>query len=1190
MNTLISLFNSSSVEFLTDELIKSSGKEIKNHHVFQLDEKEGLLDRFDPDGIMGGQMSTKENGGYSCTCGGLAGEINEGMTCPECQTKVSLLDKDPYLYISLPEGMSYLGINEELVASFIGLKKDEIHEFLGGKVGIYKNFNNKEKIFEYELKPLRQFIPDPAEEKKADEIAREKYMKNEYFAGAGATEKLLDSLDWEEIISRLRRSAVSEKMKYDRALEQDKDSVKNEEIGKVIKSSSLSYALKKEKILEMAIYMKNSGMNPSNLILHKIPVIPPSWRPVNDSQSFNRFGDINLAISRLMREIENFNEMKKSGVLTRNGRYGTALFLEAEKKIQYQIDKYFNFAGKAKENVREKDAFDFISNKHGFKERILGVRIVFSSNSQVTANPDLELDELSVSMDKAFEVQELHVVYYLCDKWGFSASQALNEIYKKSDKAIDALLKVNDIYPVNVFRHPAQGQGNGLMMKLKIHKGDHAGIRSEVFASLHLGDHDGDLAILTGRPESAKEAAIQFERSKPTALYFSQETGKASFDVNKQGVMGLADLTDDSRLFVLGDDYRLVGEKKRIGESKTLVFAKDGDFKEVELPAGSELKIKKGDVVKKGEVFAYPPKIDIEKLEAVFTEKGDDAFRHIVKDLKWSDVPVSFEAEGQKIETTVGRLILWREVNAKGYEFSDFSPFNRPLDNKVISGIVSDYLKRTDSEQAFKFAGFLQQVGARSIVRTMTSRDFRPVVEPSEEKKRELASSSVLYGTVEDDKSYKELLEQVKVKLAEDPDNFVNFCLNKGVAGKEYQLVQMFLSSHDLRDIAGENHAPGYISVAKGYPLMSQAQSYPMGVQGAAKGFVEIVGHIRNIVVPLMRNVNIEKEDCGTPLVENVSYKETYGYLNKVLGEDIYDKSGKLVLAKGVVLKEAEKQKLLALGDGNGVFVMKDGKLTKGLSVPVRSVSTCLCHNGVCAKCYGADVQKDSHEGELLDVGTAIGVIGSSALVSQQQQAVLKAVKKKVVPMDRNGEFRNMDFTEKFKSIMEGSIKTCELASSGNFAGSLKQFCAELDDFYNKAGISVDSRYSELLGRSMIVGKALNGPYIGRTLTYPELVKLDAIMKKTGEHLQAECRFLGSKNLHYNPSFQNNFFNLAEAGKQDIMDFLLAFKSNDFIVDDKPLRLLKEKTVKALTVKRKRNELSQDLENFTDIAVGNKDR
>ena len=54
--------------------------------------------------------------------------------------------------------------------------------------------------------------------------------------------------------------------------------------------------------------------------------------------------------------------------------------------------------------------------------------------------------------------------------------------------------------------------------------------------------------------------------------------------------------------------------------------------------------------------------------------------------------------------------------------------------------------------------------------------------------------------------------------------------------------------------------------------------------------------------------------------------------------------------------------------------------------IPVRSVLTCQAKRGVCAQCYGYDLSK----GELVDVGTTVGIIAAQSIGEPGTQLTMR--------------------------------------------------------------------------------------------------------------------------------------------------------------------------------------------------------
>jgi DNA-directed RNA polymerase subunit beta' len=154
-----------------------------------------------------------------------------------------------------------------------------------------------------------------------------------------------------------------------------------------------------------------------------------------------------------------------------------------------------------------------------------------------------------------------------------------------------------------------------------------------------------------------------------------------------------------------------------------------------------------------------------------------------------------------------------------------------------------------------------------------------------------------------------------------------------------------------------------------------------ISVYGAVKGMIDLslktaeAGYLTRRLVESTQNLAIISPDCGTKagtlLTENdiPLSKRVYG---RYLAQDITGKDGKVILTHNTLLLEKELK------------IIKENKIT---AIRVFSPLTCQLVNSICQKCYGVDL---SRPGEVIEMGTAIGVIAAQSLGEPGTQLTMR--------------------------------------------------------------------------------------------------------------------------------------------------------------------------------------------------------
>ena len=163
---------------------------------------------------------------------------------------------------------------------------------------------------------------------------------------------------------------------------------------------------------------------------------------------------------------------------------------------------------------------------------------------------------------------------------------------------------------------------------------------------------------------------------------------------------------------------------------------------------------------------------------------------------------------------------------------------------------------------------------------------------------------------------------------------------------------------------------------------------YFISTHGARKGLADTAlktadaGYLTRRLVDVAQEVIVRETDCFEERGEKVRgiKIEAIGEMKsledraqgRVAAEDIIDpKTGEVICA----LNETIDYKKAALIGKAGIK-----------SVTVRSVLTCRCQNGVCARCYGMNL---AHGGDV-DIGEAVGIIAAQAIGEPGTQLTMR--------------------------------------------------------------------------------------------------------------------------------------------------------------------------------------------------------
>jgi DNA-directed RNA polymerase subunit beta' len=365
---------------------------------------------------------------------------------------------------------------------------------------------------------------------------------------------------------------------------------------------------------------------------------------------------------------------------------------------------------------------------------------------------------------------------------------------------------------------------------------------------------------------------------------------------------------------------------------------------------------------------------------------------------KW-ERPEGWES-GDKllVETTLGRVIF-NETLPPGYRYVNYE-----IRKGQLSAIVNDLAERFPKVALAATLDALKEAGFHWATWSGVTIGMGDVIGPPR-KPEILAKYQVEADRI--DKQYQrglmtaeerrgELIEiwtkatqevSKEMETALPQENPLWVMINSGARGNLLQLRQIAAIRGLVANPKGEIiPRPITSSYREGLTVLE----YFISTHGARKGLADTAlrtadsGYLTRRLVDVSQDVIIREEDCGTdraiPMqVADVldggklsvhAHAET-GVHARTLADDISDKAGNLVVARGSDLNSIMVDQLVAAGVE---------------TVRVRSVLTCESKLGVCAACYGRSLPT----GKAVDIGEAVGIIAAQSIGEPGTQLTMR--------------------------------------------------------------------------------------------------------------------------------------------------------------------------------------------------------
>jgi DNA-directed RNA polymerase beta' subunit len=247
------------------------------------------------------------------------------------------------------------------------------------------------------------------------------------------------------------------------------------------------------KLLQVIEGLDRNELEPADLMISKVPVIPPLYRP------FAVVGDTFLPgpSNELYRDLIQYRDFHDtlSGELGEEGTRDTKYNLYKAIKSVYGYDEAINPKTKSRgvSGFLEQLLGDGSPKKSVFHKRLFSKTQDSISRGVVTAGPDLEIDEIGIPKEMAWKMYGPYIQRRLL-RSGMSSMGALQHVADRSPHAEKALHTEMGERPVIYSRAPAWHKYNVLSGWPRLTDGDDIQTNPYVSTGLSL-DHDGDMQV-----------------------------------------------------------------------------------------------------------------------------------------------------------------------------------------------------------------------------------------------------------------------------------------------------------------------------------------------------------------------------------------------------------------------------------------------------------------------------------------------------------------------------------------------------------------------------------------------------------------------------------------------------------------------------------------------------------------------
>ncbi|MDD5606558.1 MAG: DNA-directed RNA polymerase subunit beta', partial [Candidatus Pacebacteria bacterium] len=354
---------------------------------------------------------------------------------------------------------------------------------------------------------------------------------------------------------------------------------------------------------------------------------------------------------------------------------------------------------------------------------------------------------------------------------------------------------------------------------------------------------------------------------------------------------------------------------------------------------------------------------------------------------------IKIKVNDEIVETSLGR-VLFNSVLPEDYPF-----VNSLMHSKEIERIFAEVIRKYGQEEREDILDRIKNLGFKYATLSGVSWGMDDLMVP-EEKKEIIQKAEKEVENIEnyfkkgllspDEKTSKviELWAGVKAEIEKlVPKTLPEFgpvytIIDSGARGSWSQPAQMAGMKGLVINPAGQIiELPIKSSFKEGFDPLE----YFISTHGARKGTADTAlrtaaaGYLTRRLVDVAQDVVIREKDCKDKIGWELSKKEAeesdQKFIYKIKGrmtvKDI--KSGQKIIVKAGEIIGWDEAKIIA----------DDEKIER---VIIRSPLSCQSKRGICQSCYGWDLGKN----ELVELGTAVGVIAAQAIGEPGTQLTMK--------------------------------------------------------------------------------------------------------------------------------------------------------------------------------------------------------
>ncbi|MBE7006122.1 MAG: DNA-directed RNA polymerase subunit beta' [Ruminococcaceae bacterium] len=705
------------------------------------------------------------------------------------------------------------------------------------------------------------------------------------------------------------------------------------------------------KRLEVVEAFRQSGNDPSWMVMDVLPVIPPELRPMVQLDG-GRFAtsDLNDLYRRVINRnnrLERLIKLSAPDIIIRNEK----------RMLQEAVDALIDNGRRGRavtgaNNRALKSLSDMLKGKQGrFRQNLLGKRVDYSGRSVIVVGPELKLYQCGLPKEMAIELFRPFVMKKLVeDGQANNIKSAKKMIDKGKTEVWDALEEIIKDRPVMLNRAPTLHRLGIQAFEPVLVEGRAIKLHPLCCTAFNA-DFDGDqMAVHVPLSAEAQAEARMLMLSANNLL--RPQDGKPVTVPTQDMILGTYYLT-----YVKEDE---IGAGHCFSSVDEVMLAYKDRIVEMHAPI-KVLMEKEIDGVKKSQI------IDATVGQLIFNEP-------IPQDLGFKKRETEADMFALEITDTVGKKLLGKIID-RCIRVHGFTIATEMLDKVKALG----YKYSTRGAITVSIADMSIPERKYELIREAEEE----VVKIDRQYKRGFITNDERYRLTV--RQWEKTIDDVTDALQDNLDRFnpIFMMADSGARGSMKQIRQLAGMRGMMADTNGRTiEIPVKANFREGLSVLE----YFISSRGARKGLTDTAlrtadsGYLTRRLVDVSQDVIIRERDCETPngiwlgaYAEKGQVIESFAQRiqGRFLVDDLYDEAGNLLQSKDVMMTEADADRFEAAGIHR---------------VYCRTVLGCKARSGVCAKCYGMNLATS----KLVDLGEAVGIIAAQSIGEPGTQLTMR--------------------------------------------------------------------------------------------------------------------------------------------------------------------------------------------------------